>query len=146
MIWEKVFAIILILISMSVSDAKYINSDDILMPWGHLMVEQYRGSSTPSYLDLSGQSMLVGGIDMEINLPVYRKYLYVGAGVYAQGNDYQVCQQTGKFWIGSQLTTNFGIIFHHRSSHNFDHEMTNRVPFTTLDSVQLKWTFGKEPN
>lgn len=122
------------------------NLDNYIIPWGYVTLEHYRGTSTPSYLDLSGDKMLVGGIDMEINFPLYYKYLYFGMGVFAQANESQFTQQQGKFWLGSAITKNVSIILMHHSSHNFDNNMPNgHVPYTTTDAVQLRWSYGLEP-
>ena len=137
----KLILLILFPLCVNASDL-----DNYIIPWGYVTLENYQGSSTPSYLNLSGDKMLVGGIDMEINFPIYYKYLYVGMGVYAQANTFQFSQQLGKFWLGSAITKNVSLIFMHHSSHNLDYSMPNElVPFTTLDMIQLRFQFGVEP-
>lgn len=122
------------------------NLDNYIIPWGYVELQSYKGSTTPAYLNITGEEMLVGGIDMEINFPIYYKYLYFGMGTFAQGDKRQVTQQLGKFWIGSAITKNVTLVLKHHSSHNFDYDMPDdRVPFTTLDQIQLRFEFGLPP-
>jgi hypothetical protein len=118
---------------------------DIIQPWGDFMLSKYVGSTTPSYLNLSGDLPLRYGIDLDINFPILQDYLYFGCGTFAEANEYQFVQQTGKFWLGSQITTNFSIILMHHSKHNFDRGMDTIVPFPTTDSIEFHWNFGIKP-
>jgi hypothetical protein len=138
------YKLILLILFPLVTNASDL--DNYIIPWGYVELQQYRGSTTPAYLNLSGENMLVGGIDMEINFPIYYKYLYFGMGTFAQGDQRQFTQQLGKFWIGSYITKNVSLVLKHHSSHNFDNSMPDdRVPFTTLDQIQLRFNFGAEP-